>query len=94
MSHSYTAFIISAGGPRGADFSVDADAALELLTGGDGEKASWDSGSLAAYAQMPMAWAVDNGIVSGTADGHLAPAGTASRAQFAVILYRFQNLNV
>ena len=36
-----------------------------------------------------MAWAVTNGIVSGTADGRLNPGGTVTRAHFAVILYRF-----
>ena len=36
-----------------------------------------------------MAWAVANGIVGGTSQGTLNPAGTASRAQFAVILSRF-----
>ena len=32
-----------------------------------------------------------NGIVGGTSAGTLNPAGTATRAQFAVILYRFWN---
>ena len=36
-----------------------------------------------------MAWAVGNGIVSGTSDGRLNPTGTANRGQFAAFLYRF-----
>ena len=48
-----------------------------------------DYASVAAYAREAMAWSVENKIVGGTAQGTLDPAGTASRAQFAVILYRF-----
>ena len=48
-----------------------------------------DYASVAAYARETMAWSVENKIVGGTAQGTLDPAGTASRAQFAVILYRF-----
>ena len=48
-----------------------------------------DVASLAGYATEAMAWAVANGIVGGTTQGTLNPAGTANRAQFAVILWRF-----
>lgn len=50
-----------------------------------------DSGTVSGYAQVPLAWAVVNGIVSGTSDGTLNPGGGATRAQFAVILQRFYN---
>ena len=36
-----------------------------------------------------MQWSVANNIVAGTTNGTLNPTGTATRAQFAVILYRF-----
>lgn len=48
-----------------------------------------DSGKVAPYAQDAMAWSVANGIVGGTTQGTLNPAGTANRAQFATILQRF-----
>ena len=48
-----------------------------------------DYASVASYAVDAMGWSVANGIVTGTAQGTLNPAGTATRAQFAVILYRF-----
>ena len=48
-----------------------------------------DAGTVSGYAQEPMQWSVANGIVAGTSAGTLNPAGTATRAQFAVILYRF-----
>ena len=48
-----------------------------------------DHASVADYAKEAMAWSVKNEIVGGTAQGTLNPAGTATRAQFAVILYRF-----
>lgn len=51
-----------------------------------------DFGTLEAYAQVPMAWAVSNGIVNGTTQGTLASAAPTSRAQFAVILHRFHAL--
>lgn len=50
-----------------------------------------DSAAVASYAQEALAWAVGNGIVTGTSDGRLNPEGTATRAQFAVILYRFSH---
>lgn len=55
-------------------------------------------GSLAGYvdsktvpnaARNAMTWAITNGIISGTADKRLNPSGTITRAQFAVILYRY-----
>ena len=48
-----------------------------------------DAGTVASYAVEPMQWSVANNIVAGTSDGTLNPTGTATRAQFAVILYRF-----
>ena len=48
-----------------------------------------DHASVAAYAKDAMSWSVANGIVGGTTQGTLNPAGTATRAQFAVILQRF-----
>lgn len=48
-----------------------------------------DHASVAAYAADAMSWSVANGIVGGTAQGTLNPNGTATRAQFAAILYRF-----
>ena len=48
-----------------------------------------DVGAVASYATDAMAWAVANSIVGGTTQGTLNPAGTANRAQFAVILWRF-----
>lgn|GEM_PF-3003184 len=47
-----------------------------------------DSASVAAYAAEAMPWAVGAGLVKG-ADGKLLPVSNATRAQFAVILYRF-----
>ena len=48
-----------------------------------------DAGTVAEYAVEPMQWSVANDIVGGTTAGTLNPEGTATRAQFAVILYRF-----
>ena len=48
-----------------------------------------DSRNIPAAAKNAMAWAVANGIITGTTDGRLNPSGTVSRAQFCVILYRY-----
>ena len=48
-----------------------------------------DSSTVPAVARDAFSWAVANGIVSGTANSRLDPNGTLTRAQFAVILYRY-----
>ncbi len=48
-----------------------------------------DSRIVPTVARDAFAWAVANGIVGGTANGRLDPNGTLTRAQFAVILYRY-----
>lgn len=47
-----------------------------------------DADALPGWAVAPMAWAVDQGILSGM-DGKLVPDGIANRAQVAVVLYQF-----
>ncbi|MBR4078476.1 MAG: S-layer homology domain-containing protein [Oscillospiraceae bacterium] len=48
-----------------------------------------DAGTVSAYARNALSWAVGNGIISGTSAATLSPAGSATRAQCAVILMRF-----
>ncbi len=51
-----------------------------------------DAGKVSAYAEEPLAWAVANGIVSGTLRGgkaYLDPQGSATRAQTASMLMRY-----
>lgn len=48
-----------------------------------------DYSSASDYAKNALAWAVGNGIVTGTKAGTLNPGGFATRAQFAVVLKRF-----
>lgn len=47
-----------------------------------------DSAAVADYAREAMAWAVSAGLLQGRSDGTLDPAGSATRAQTAVILQR------
>ena len=49
-----------------------------------------DAGSISAYAENAMAWAVENGYVNGTSETTVAPAETATRAQIAAIAVRVQ----
>lgn len=51
-----------------------------------------DRNSIASYAVDAMAWAVTNGIVSGTSSTTITPAGLATRAQAAVMLMRFDKM--
>ena len=48
-----------------------------------------DAGQVSAYATAPMTWAVGSGLITGTSGTTLSPAGSATRAQAAVILARF-----
>ena len=49
-----------------------------------------DVGQLSEYAIPAMQWACGKGIIRGTGDGStLTPQGQATRAQLAVMLYRF-----
>ena len=48
-----------------------------------------DLDSLSAYAKEPMSWAVAQGLFSGVSADTLAPSGSTTRAQAAVILTAF-----
>lgn len=48
-----------------------------------------DAGSISAYADSAVLWALGTEIVRGYPDATLAPKGTASRAEAAVMLQRF-----
>ena len=49
-----------------------------------------DAANVSGYAVQALNWAVGQGILGGMADGTLNPGGTASRAQLAVMLCRWQ----
>ena len=51
-----------------------------------------DAGSVSGYAEGAVKWAVANGILKGRNLNELAPQGTATRAEVAVMLERFVNL--
>ena len=48
-----------------------------------------DAAQVSAYAADAMKWAVGSGLITGTSGTTLSPAGSATRAQAAVILARF-----
>ena len=68
-------------------------AILYRCAGASGDNAALDgftdAASVSGYASGAMAWAVDTGLITGMGDGTLAPQGSATRAQTAVILMRF-----
>jgi len=65
-------------GFKGLDVSVDGDL-----------NAYADAEDVSDYAKDAMAWAVSNGFIQGMNETTLAPQGTATRAQVATILMRF-----
>ena len=68
---------------QGCDVSIGEDTNILSYT---------DAAELSEYAVSAMQWAVGAGIVNGTGDGStLAPQGSATRAQAAVMLMRFCN---
>ena len=48
-----------------------------------------DGASVSDWAVDAMAWALNNGVITGMGDGILSPAGSATRAQAAAMLMRF-----
>lgn len=48
-----------------------------------------DTINISSYALEPLAWAVENGIVSGTSSDTISPSGNATRAQVATMLMRY-----
>lgn len=51
-----------------------------------------DGAGVSAWAVDAMAWAVEKGIITGVTDTTLAPRGTATRAQCAAMLMRFDTM--
>lgn len=49
-----------------------------------------DVNTVSSYAVPAMQWAVKNGLISGTSTTALSPNGSATRAQVATILMRYQ----
>lgn len=50
-----------------------------------------DYAQVAEYAKIPLAWANEQRLILGMTEQTLAPKGTATRAQFAAILYRMKD---
>lgn len=48
-----------------------------------------DAGKIAKYAQEAVKWAVAAGLASGYEDGTFRPQGTATRAEYAQVLYKY-----
>ena len=60
---------------------VDTDATLDYF--------HKDAGKVAKYARKAMTWAVDIGLISGTADETLSPKDNCTRAQIALMIKKF-----
>lgn len=52
-----------------------------------------DASEISKYAQAPMAWAYEKGIISGKGNNILDPKGLATRAEVAKIIVNFMNAN-
>ena len=51
-----------------------------------------DAGSISAYAEIPMRWAVGTGLINGVGQNRLSPGTCATRAQASAILNRMNRL--
>ena len=51
-----------------------------------------DAGKISSYAVEPMAWAYYHGIVNGVSSTTIEPAGSATRAQAATIIQRYNSV--
>ena len=69
---------------QGYDVGIGADTNILSYT---------DALTVSGYAIPAMQWACGAGVLYGTSDGRLNPTGTATRAQFAVMLERFCELD-
>jgi hypothetical protein len=47
-----------------------------------------------AYYELPVSWAVENGITTGTAAGKFSPMSTCTRGQIVTFLYRARNITL
>lgn len=47
-----------------------------------------DAGDISDWAEAPVKWGVEKGVLNGMGNGALAPGGTALRAQLAAVLMR------
>ena len=62
---------------------------LGLDTSAVGDLSAYaDQDAVSPWAREAMGWAVQQGLIQGTGEGLLAPQGTATRAQTAVLLLR------
>lgn len=66
---------------KGYDVSVSADLS-----------AYSDAGKVSNYASVPMKWAVGCGLMKGRTETTLEPQGTATRAEAATIMHRFDTI--
>ncbi len=66
---------------------------MHLTDANDAELSRFkDADTVSDWAAEAMAWAVASGLISGTSDTTLSPKDTATRAQFAQIMYQFSAL--
>lgn len=84
-------------GTSAATFSPDATVTraqvVTFLWRANGQPAAWNSGftdvSADAYYAKAVAWAVQNGITTGTGFGVFSPDAACTRAQIVTFLYRY-----
>lgn len=61
----------------------------DMVPSGDCLEGCQDRDQISAYAEIPMNWAVWQGLLEGYSDNTIRPQGTATRAQVANVLMRY-----
>lgn len=70
-------------------YAVNAGIQAEVTASSGAADGFADSGKISSYARTAVEWAVEKGLVNGKGNNRLDPAGTATRAELAAILMRF-----
>ena len=61
----------------------------DMVTDKDCLDGAADREQISSYAEVPMNWAIFQGLLEGYSDNTLRPQGTATRAQIATVLMRY-----
>lgn len=70
-------------------YAVSTGAQAELTSANGAADGFADSARISIYAKTAVDWAVENGLINGKGNNKLDPRGTATRAELAAILMRF-----
>ena len=78
--------------PGGSVSRAEAVTFLRALANGSGGSVSFNDVPRNSWYYNSVAWAVDNGITSGSGNGSFNPDGACTREQFVMMLYKLSQV--